>query len=500
MTIPVSGLILLPLTLGIFCFSSYLAEWAIFTAVLQGAALLNVGGSFAVGLSPYFFVIALVALGFVPRWLTGRVRLFADEPVVVHTRVLMMFVLWCAFSAFVLPMLFQGLPVDSARGAVDRAYYTQMPLHWSFSNAGQAGYIVLNFIMVLRFLQLSAHPGRLERLVNAFSWSGMFAAGVGVYQMFCHWLGLPFPSWLFNSNEAWAEVPNQLIGGGFSRITATFAEPSEAAGFLAAWSVFELSLAIGGVGRNRRHWLCAAVGNVVLVATASTTGYVTAAAMWIVMTWDCISTLLRYGVIKTKASLAALGLAFAGLVAVALVPGAWLLLDAVIFNKGESASALHRTATFGRAVEVFLSSWGLGVGLGSNRAMSAFFYVLSNLGVPGFILVGWLLLQLFVQVRSQLGSPYQDFTARILLHALSGAFVANLLALLVSGAEISQPHLWILFGLLLATVRYNWLRERQLYGNVCAIAVPLEPAPTPHADAGGLELVNRDRDETYTGR
>lgn len=474
MNVPVSGLILLPLTLGIFCFSSYLTEWAIFVAVLQGAALVNLGGSFTIGLSPYFFAAALIALELVPRWLTGRIRFFENEPVSLHTRVLVMFVLWCAFSAFVLPMLFDGLPVDSPRSGVDRAYYTQMPLHWSFSNAGQAGYMILDLIMVLGLLQLSAYPGRLERLVNAFSWSGMFVVAVGIYQMFCHWLGLPFPSWLFNSNDTWAEAPNQLISGGFSRITATFVEPSEAAAFLAAWSVFELSLAIADARRSGRHWLCAAGGNVVLVATASTTGYVTAAAMWMVMAWDCISTALRHGVIKARGTLAALGLAFAGLVALALVPGAWLLLDAVVFNKGESVSALHRTATFGRAVEVFLNSWGLGVGLGSNRAMSAFFYVLSNLGMPGVILIGWLLSHLYAQVRAQLGSPYQDPTARIFLHALSGAFIANFLAVLVSGAEISQPHLWILWGLLLASVRYSWLREKQLRDYTAAIPVALE--------------------------
>ena len=66
-------------------------------------------------------------------------------------------------------------------------------------------------------------------------------------------------------------------------MSATFVEPSDAAGFLAAWSVFELSLAITGGRRNGLHWLWAAVGSVMLVETASTTGYVTAAIMWLAM-------------------------------------------------------------------------------------------------------------------------------------------------------------------------------------------------------------------------
>jgi hypothetical protein len=159
-----------------------------------------------------------------------------------------------------------------------------------------------------------------------------------------------------------------------------------------------------------------------------------------------------------------------------LLPSAAPLLNAVVFNKGESTSALHRTATFGRAVEVFLSSWGLGVGLGSNRAMSMFFYLLSNVGLPGLILTGWLFSQLYSQVRAQLGSAYNDSTHRVFLYALSAAFVAFIFALLLSGAEISQPHLWILWGLLLGTIRHDWLRERQLDGDTVAISVPLANA------------------------
>jgi hypothetical protein len=461
MLFPVSGLILIPLTLGIFCFSSYLAEWAIFSAVLQGAALVNIGGGFAVGLSPYFFVVVLIASQIIPKWATGRIRFFAEEPVTTHARILAIFAIWCVFSAFVLPVLFDGMPVDSPRAGVDQGYYIQSALHLSPSNMGQAGYMILNFVMVMCLLQMAAWPGRLERLVSAFSWSGVFVAAVGIYQILCHRLGLPFPSWLFNSNEAWAQAPNQFIGMGFSRISATFVEPSDAAGFLAAWSVFELSLAISGGRRNGWHWLWAAVGSVMLVETTSTTGYVTAGIMWIVMACDCGATIMRHGWIKVKAGMAVLALAGAALVALVTMPRAWLLLDAVLFNKGASRSSLHRTSTFGRAVEVFQHSWGLGVGLGSNRAMSAFFYVLSNLGIPGMLLILFLLAQLYSQVRLRLHRPGIDPATRGFLTALGSAFFANIVALLASGAEITQPRLWILWGLILAAIRHDWLAERQ---------------------------------------
>ena len=459
MVIPISGLILIPLTLAIFCFSSFLAEWAIFSSVLQGAALVNVGGGFAVGLSPYFLVAALIASQVIPQWLTGRIGFCADEPIMPHVRILALFVMWAVLSAFVLPVLFDGMPVDAARAGVDRGYYIRTPLHWSPSNAGQAGYLILNLLLVIHLLQLGVRPGKLERLASAFTWSGAFVAAVGGYQIFCHRLGLPFPTWLFNSNHAWAQAPNQLIGSGFSRMSATFVEPSDAAGFLAAWSMFELSMAIAGGRHTGWHWLWAAVGSVMLVETTSTTGYITAAIMWLVMACDCGSSILRRGWIKVKASLAFISLLSGGLVAATTMPSAWLLLDAVLFDKGMSRSAVHRASTFGRALEVFQHSWGLGVGLGSNRAMSVFFYVLSNLGLPGLLLIMILLRQLYTQVRATLSRVGHDRRQRMLLQALGAAFVANLIALLASGAEITQPRLWILWGLLLAALRYTWIVE-----------------------------------------
>src|SRR5215831_4793593 len=136
-----------------------------------------------------------------------------------------------------------------------------------------------------------------------------------------------------------------------------------------------------------------------LVATTSTTGYVTAGILWLAMAYDCGAKILRHGWIRTKAAIAVVALAGSAVIWLLTSPTAWPLLDAVLFSKVQSESALHRTSTFGRAVGVFQSSWGLGAGLGSNRAMSAFFYVLSNLGIPGMVLMAVLLAQLYSQTR-----------------------------------------------------------------------------------------------------
>jgi hypothetical protein len=93
--------------------------------------------------------------------------------------------------------------------------------------------------------------------------------------------------------------------------------------------------------------------------------------------------------------------------------------------------------------------------------MSVFFYVLSNLGFPGLLLILFPLMQLFSQIRVRTSPLGVDPTTRRLLMALGGAFAADMVALLASGAEITQPRLWILWGLLLATIRHDWLLERE---------------------------------------
>ena len=119
------------------------------------------------------------------------------------------------------------------------SFLSQLPLHWSFSNGGQAAYMILNFIMLLHMLQMSNQPDYIKRLQRVFSFSGICVVAIGAYQVLCSHVGLPFPAWLFNSNTAWGQSYNQWFNG-ISRLSATFVEPSDAATFLSAWALFRI--------------------------------------------------------------------------------------------------------------------------------------------------------------------------------------------------------------------------------------------------------------------
>jgi hypothetical protein len=283
--------------------------------------------------------------------------------------------------------------------------------------------------------------------------------GVGVYQILCHRLGFQFPAWLFNSNEAWAENFDQHVGG-VSRVSATFVEPSSAAAFMASWCMFELMLAIWDPVRSRFHWTCVVLGSVILVETASSTGYIAGALIWIMITSDFVKSLLVYGRIRVRVFAAVFTMGAVVLLTLATMPNVQLLLNQLLFQKNISSSGLHRSVTFGRAVTVFYESLGLGVGLGSNRAMSLFFYLLSNVGLPGMLLFFYLLSKSYGQVSLRIYSS--SGPNQIFLKAVAYGLGVYIITMVLSGAEITTPYLWILWGMLFAGIRESWLAEKQL--------------------------------------
>jgi hypothetical protein len=275
---------------------------------------------------------------------------------------------------------------------------------------------------------------------------------VGFYQMIAYRFGLPFPASFFNSNGTWAQNYSQMIGAGWHRISATFVEPSEAGGFLSSWLLFELILANWGSLKRTRHWIFAILGCVMLLATTSSTGYVTVALMLAFMTGRLALAVLGRGriLIRTGAAVAAVALIAVGFLATS---HGFSLLNAVLWHKADSTSGVVRLATVWRAVGVVQNTYGLGAGMGSNRAFGILAYIGSNLGIFGLAVFSYMLAHLLGTTFSSLRTDSINATGRVRLIACAAAFSANLIGMAISGAEISEPRIWVLWGMLLAAVR-----------------------------------------------
>jgi hypothetical protein len=477
MHVPVSGLVFVPLIGFVVLFRwSRAEELLIYLAVFQGAAVLNTSGGFSIGLSPYFFATCLISVRIGLKWVCGHIRFRREEFAQRHLQIVSLFIGWCVVSAFLLPFLFEGIPVDSPRAGAEAVFYQALPLRWSFSNAGQAGYMVLNCLVLLALADfVVTRPP--SRLLDAYTYSGVIVVLVGLYQMAADRAGLPFPSWFFNSNASWGQAYNQMIAGGWHRVSATFVEPSDAGGFLSSWLLFELVLANWGTKHRGRHWCFALSGCVVLLATTSSTGYAVVVLTFVALAARLIVGVVAKGRVSVPIALATSSLLIVGGVFLMTMKGS-SLLDSVMWHKVDSSSAAFRSATVWHALEVLRDTYGLGAGLGSNRALSILAYIVSNLGLVGLAMFMWMLAHLLIRTLDTLKHPDPSSDGRVLVLACSAALLVTLLGMTLSGAEVSSPRIWVLWGMLLAAIRAHGSAARrsprpEIYGDSDAAFHPI---------------------------
>jgi hypothetical protein len=452
MHVPLTGIVFVPLVMLTFLLSPLrLEELLIYMAVFEAAAVLNLDGGFSFGLSPYFFTACLLATRVGLRWTNGKIRFQRGEFAQNHLLIAAFFVLWCVVSAFLLPILFEGTPVDSPRAGAEAVLYLPLPLRWSFSNAGQAGYMILNFLVLVAFADFCAGR-RVQLLMDAFTYSGLVVLLVGFYQMIANRVGLPFPASFFNSNGTYGQNYNQIIGPGWHRVSATFVEPSAAAGFLSSWLVFEVILSSWGPIKRTRHWIFVMLGCVVLLATTSTTGYVTVALVLAFIGGRIGLEVIGRGRIPIRIAMTVASAMLVGVGFFTLGHGAGLL-DAILWHKAGSASGVARWQTVRHAFTVLQDTYGLGAGLGSNRAFGTLAYIGSNLGIFGLVVFSYMLAHLLGKTLSSFRSPSTSLAGRVGTIACAAAFLTNLISTMISGAEISSPRMWVLWGMLLASLR-----------------------------------------------
>lgn len=481
MEITQTGLIVIPAGLLVLrLWPKRLAQLAVILAVLDAAAVVNIRGPFMIGVTPYFFVAMLMACRSIVRNIQQPFRFAPHESIRPVIRALLLFTAWGVISAFLCPVLFAGIPVDSPRLGPDRAFYYQLPLYWSGSNLGQAAYLVLDALFLLHIARDAFDGESAEALFQAYSWSGLIVVVFGFYQFFSHKFGLPFPKEFINSNIAWGQSTNQHVGT-LWRISATFVEPSSAGAFLAAWSIFELSLCMNQSTHSGRHWTLAILGTITLAATTSTTGYIAVGAMWLSIAVRYVSVVLQTGILPKRGLIG-----ITACVAVAFVCLGRLsshgtsALDIALLHKTHSNSAAHRFSTIPRAIRVLRVTLGLGAGIGSNRAMSAPFYMLSNLGIFGTALFAYALVTLCKAATFETSLSIISRQDRAYLKAALAGLTAVLLCMTESGAEITGPTLWLFIAMLLGGVRKVWLAR---------ILAAIAPARTKTTSSMALQTV-----------
>ena len=472
----VLGAFFIPVVLLLFLWRPfYLLPLLVIAAVFEaGSAFNGAIGDFEFGISPFYLteiciVLRLLMLTFGPTKLSNLLPR-RENPMRATVCVLLAFWLWCFSSAFIMPHLFAGTPVSIPRGGGDEEF---APLRWNLSNLAQAGYLTLNVGTVVYALNVVRTHRQVEQLMKALYLGVFIVVAIGFAQFVAAQGGWDFPYETFNNNPGYAQGFDQDVGL-VRRINSTFTEPSYAGSYLAAITCGLLASFLRG--RRSIGWFLALLGvTVTLFFTTSTTGFAALAIG--------VSVLLVYfnpfreHEHGRKSSFLGWGV----ILGVFGVVGSVLLftpdlLDAVLtttVEKGESYSFWLRLANEIHSIELLPETYGLGVGLGSNRSSGLIPTILSSVGIIGAAL--------FAALLYKIGKSFPGISARSSLQMGFWALLAMIISEVVAVPDLNRPSLWALLVLVLTQLNVE-LDQRPSMKPARLIPVsarrpPLQPSP-----------------------
>lgn len=332
--------------------------------------------------------------------------------------------LWSIVVTVLGPLLFAGTPVLDPKRGIDTGVGDPQPLAFALSNVAQLGYLLIGIATVIAI-------GTTRRLSPHLP---AVAFGVGTVVSSGRYL-LPeaLQTTLFDNSNNVAYTTGQF-NGDVERLRGIFSEPSSFGAFSAAGAVFFFVAAGRLGGRTRLLYLGLGVWSFVnAVYSFSGGALITGLIVLALLAAKGVATLVLS---RSRINPAAL-------LSILLIPVLWLLVghnvlafvQQVISNKTDSSSFANRTAANDFSYDLMPQTFGLGVGLGSNRPSSFVASVVSTIGLPGLVLFGFVFVALTVAaVRTE------EFSAA------AWALVTIIVSKVVAGPDISDPPMWFLLG------------------------------------------------------
>jgi hypothetical protein len=353
--------------------------------------------------------------------------------------------IWAIFSAVAFPRLFEG---QFLVNALDRSTGNMgglQPIGPVSMNITQTAYVALGLFTFAAMRITLQREGGVMRFAKAILWLASLNIIAASMDFAEHYLGIPsiLP---YIKNATYIFMGGEV--GGLMRIKGTFAEASVFSSFTLTLTALTHTLWMNGVLKKWAGLITAANLGLLMISTSGT-AYVSLAI--------CVSFALAYTAahtLKHGHPGIYINYVYGLLIATVLLAGVLLFippaLDAltnyfsiVIGKKLTSESGIIRAGMNAQAIQSFFDTYGLGTGMGSNRASSFALVLISNLGW-----VGTLLFSLFIYTavagRERHQLPKED--AVIVLGARH-AVIANLIAACVSSVVFD---LGVLFYILAA--------------------------------------------------
>ena len=376
---------------------------------------------------PTFYIVAagtLVALGLSmlgDGLRPGAVRRALPPGV----SLLLCFLIWSVLVTLVAPVLFDGMTV-----LVPPRPIRLIATVFLNSNIAQVSYLALGVSVVL-FLARS--PRSRPELIGLLA--GL-ATLLSLWRYLYQLVGLPFPEGVLDNSPTFAYIetgPNDV-----ERFRGIFSEPAGLAASCLVTIAYLLprSFQIRG-WRRAAAWLVAAVATYLGVISTSATFVVAGIAIVLIagLAYGA-GFLLRRTYISAIASVVGCALVVA---AVWILPIVADFVETTVNEKVSSTSYTDRSSANSTSLEIFLDTFGFGVGLGANRASSFVPSLLSTTGIIGTLLF---VAAVFTLIRRS--ASVREYRPVV------WALVALLVAKVIAGPDLSDTTgvLWISLGLL----------------------------------------------------
>jgi hypothetical protein len=356
------------------------------STVLQATAVVNVPlgsvggqGVAAYGVSPYM-VMALVA-GLVWLWrLAQSRRLLLPQHLRWPLGFLLAYQVVAALGAWLLPMWFDGMPVNLL--VEMDAILKLTPLRATLSNLVQMLNLAMHAAMLLFLLQAAQRPGGPRGIKAGVVGGLVLVLAVGFYEYWARMAGWPsmLSFWGSNAGYAQAGVVDQWIQiegkwvNSTKRVGLPFSEPSYLSTYLAATTVGLWAVALLGRGWWWA-WLAAVLSSLGLLNSLGSTGLAaTGVAMAVLCLWVLGNALRPVTGVGRRLRAALLGVLL-------LLASTWGLqmytqsaikpkvdgfVESLIVSKAKQQDGVRELSNK-RALEIVQETYGLGVGMGSNR-------------------------------------------------------------------------------------------------------------------------------------
>ncbi len=336
-------------------------------------------------------------------------------------------------SALILPNLFVGkIEVILMRLNFDAQGVTF--LAFSAANITQSGYFILTTLFTIAiYFTASTLDGR-RLLFSAFRWGAITVVVTGLADLLTSSTGLAFLLSPFRNATYAIMVDDSMLGA--KRVIGLASEASAYAGLTLSFLGLLVFLPSRPSAIFGAPWfgitLAVSLAAMTYVSTSSG-GLVALGVVGILVT----ANFARGAVLGRQTAVVGL---FCILVSITVAVGTILLspevsgsvarlVDGMVLQKTHSQSYIERSQWNTVAYNAFLQSYGLGVGLGSARASSWVFAVLSNLGAPGAILLSVFMVQvMFAKAAEQ--------SQRELLLALKLGLIPGMLVPTLSGTSV----------------------------------------------------------------